>query len=237
MRRANLSPLSIGGMTPFSTIDFPDHLAAVLFCQGCPWRCRYCHNPHLLDHRVEPALSWAEVERFLHSRQNLLEAVVFSGGEPLFQPGLLTAVQRVRQLGFKVGLQTAGINSRHLAKLLPDLDWVGIDIKAPLEDYAQITGISSSGKHPFQSIRLLLEAGIDYEVRTTVHPHLLTESALLKLATALAEFGVQHYAVQMCRTIGCLDDSLPTRLPSRWIVDNTGFLQSLQTLIPDTIVR
>jgi anaerobic ribonucleoside-triphosphate reductase activating protein len=230
------STLSIGGFIPFSTLDFPGHLAAVIFCQGCPWRCGYCHNSHLSDFQVKPLLSWHKVESFLQRRQGLLDAVVFSGGEPTSQKGLLEAIQCVRNLGFKVALHTAGVNSNILAKLLPYLDWVGFDIKAPFARYAMITGVKDSGVHPKKSAKLILESGIAHEFRTTVHPKLLNEKVLLELATTLADLGVQRYVLQDCRTAHCLDTSLQTNLRNK-VLGNEKLIQSIRHLIPQMVVR
>src|SRR5574344_952683 len=93
------APLRVSGLTRMTSIDFPGQLAAVVFCQGCPWRCGYCHNPDLLDATAPAAMAWGEVLAVLHQRQGLLDAVVFSGGEPLLQPGLPAALQEVRALG------------------------------------------------------------------------------------------------------------------------------------------
>ena len=135
----------VGGLTPFTTIDFPGQLATVVYLQGCPWRCRYCHNGHLLDSGGAAETGWGEVMEFLRQRRGLLDAVVFSGGEPTAQSALPRAVQQVRDLGFRVGLHTSGSYPRRLARLLPALDWVGLDIKALPEDYAALTGVEDSG--------------------------------------------------------------------------------------------
>jgi pyruvate formate lyase activating enzyme len=237
-RFMSITQLAIGGLTPFTTLDFPDHLAAVVFCQGCPWRCGYCQNTHLLDFGVKPVLSWDEVEAFLQRRQGLLDAVVFSGGEPTLhlRKGLLEAVQCVRGMGFKIGLHTGGVNTKGLAKLLPYLDWVGFDIKAPFESYATITGVPNSGKPALESAKLLLQSGVAYEFRTTVHPHLLNESDLLELATLLAELGVQRYVLQDCRTRHCLDSSLQN-LSFNEVLSNDELVQAIRDLIPCTFLR
>ena len=85
-------PLRLGGLTPLTTIDFPGRLAAVLYCQGCPWRCTYCHNTELLDAATPPALPWPDALAFLHRRRGLLDGVVFSGGEPTLQAALADAL-------------------------------------------------------------------------------------------------------------------------------------------------
>ena len=93
-------PLRIGGLQAMTTLDYPDHLACVLFCQGCAWRCRYCHNPELIRCGGPTEWSWNKVLGFLRQRQGLLQAVVFSGGEATLQPALPSAMRRVRELGF-----------------------------------------------------------------------------------------------------------------------------------------
>lgn len=194
-----MTPLRVGGLTPLTATDYPGHLAAVVFCQGCSWRCAYCHNPHLIPATVAGQVDWEEVMQFLTRRVGLLDAVVFSGGEPTLQPGLVGAMHSVRNLGFKVGLHTAGIYSSRLARLLPLLDWVGLDIKAPFADYERITGVPGSGDSAEASMQALLESGVLYECRTTVDSALFDSNELIALAQSLAESGVRHYALQACR--------------------------------------
>src|SRR3954453_3039688 len=85
---AGAGRLRVGGLQRWTSIDFPGRLAAVVFCQGCPWRCSYCQNPELLDASAAPQFAWDEVLDFLRGRQGLLDGVVFSGGEPLLQAAL-----------------------------------------------------------------------------------------------------------------------------------------------------
>lgn len=152
-----MSGLRVGGLVPLTTIDYPGALAAVIFCQGCPWRCPYCHNPHLLPARGEHMIPWPEVRRFLERRRGLLDGVVFSGGEPTVQPTLASALDQVRGLGFRTGLHTAGPYPQRLAALLPRLDWVALDVKAPLARYDGLTGVPGSGRRLSRSLALVLE--------------------------------------------------------------------------------
>jgi len=200
--------LKVGGVTPFTATDFPGKLAATVFVQGCPWRCTYCHNPHLQPRLSASLLNWPATLTFLQSRVGLIDAVVFSGGEATIDTALRTAMAQVRQLGFSVGLHTAGIYPRRLADVLPLLDWVGFDVKAPFDRYEEITRIADSGRHVRDCIALLLASGLPYECRTTIHPALLSEPDLLSLATTLAELGVRHYALQAFRAQGCAERSL-----------------------------
>jgi pyruvate formate lyase activating enzyme len=192
--------LRVGGLTPMTTIDYPGELSAVIFCQGCPWRCRYCHNGHLLPATRGGLMAWGQVVGFLERRRGLLDAVVFSGGEPTLQSALPAAVTQVRSLGFKVGLHTAGPYPDRLRALLPHLDWVGLDIKALPHDYPDITGVPGSGDKAWESLRLLRNAGIALEVRTTLMPDWERDGRVQALVRRLRAVGIEDWVPQRCRT-------------------------------------
>ncbi|WP_027859216.1 anaerobic ribonucleoside-triphosphate reductase activating protein [Marinobacterium jannaschii] len=199
----------ISGITPLTTIDFPDHLACVVYTQGCPLRCGYCQNPHLIPFESgDGAISWGQVLDFLQQRRGLLEAVVFSGGEPTLQPGLRAAMLTAIELGYKVGLHSAGVSARHLAELLGLLDWVGLDVKAPDHLYPQVTGRTHQPGQNRRCLELLLESSTAFECRTTVDWRLLQPDDLLQLAQQLQQQGVQHYALQINHGGHCLDPRL-----------------------------
>lgn len=182
-------PCRIGGWVPFSTVDYPGHLAAVIFFAGCPWRCPYCHNPHLRSFSTSPgAPSVPEVMDLLNSRRHLLEGVVFSGGEPLAQEGLGEFAHTVKKMGFSVGLHTAGIYPVRLEKILPLVDWVGLDMKAPPDErYDRITGQKNSATAFERSIETLVRSGVAFEIRTTWDPGCLTSRDIRDLQAWLAE--------------------------------------------------
>ncbi len=200
--------LKVGGITPFTATDYPDKLAAVVYVQGCPWRCGYCHNPHLQLRTIDSPLHWSSVLALLKRRVGLIDAVVFSGGESTIDPALHDAISDVRALGFNIGLHTAGTYPKRLAEILPLVDWVGLDIKAPFEHYERITAVSDSGRYARESAEVILKSDVQYEFRTTIHPTLLNESALFNLAKTLSGMGVQNYALQIFRAQGCRDDLL-----------------------------
>ena len=197
-----MDALRVGGITALTSIDFPGRLAAVIFCQGCPWRCGYCHNPHLLEAAASAGMSWTSVTDFLERRRGLLDGVVFSGGEPTLQAALVEAMQQVRDLGFEVALHTAGMYPRRLATLLPLVDWVGFDVKAPWSLYDAVTGTPGSGRRARSSLDHLLASGVPFECRTTWHAGLFSEADLLSLGTMLADLGVCQWMVQDCRLSG-----------------------------------
>lgn len=202
------APLRVGGLLPMTTLDYPDHLACVLFCQGCAWRCRYCHNPELIRAKVPTLITWDEVLRFLRKRRGLLDAVVFSGGEATLQKALPGAMRKVRELGFKVGLHSAGIKPASFKRVLPLCDWVGFDVKALEEEAELITGVTGSGQANWNSLEALLESGVDYECRTTVHWQLFDCQRLQRLAERMAALGVQRFVVQLARPQQMLDPEL-----------------------------
>jgi len=158
--------LRVGGLTRLSASDYPGKLAAVVFCQGCAWSCGYCHNAHLRPARGKEELPWARVLAFLERRRGLLDAVVFSGGEPTLQPSLRQAMEEVKRMGYLIGLHTAGIVPRRLAQVLPLVDWVGMDVKAPFEEHERVTGKRGSALHARASRALILASGIACEFHT-----------------------------------------------------------------------
>ena len=152
--------LAIAGLVPLSTVDWPGKLAAAVFLQGCPLACPYCQNEAILDPKVPGAVPWSQVEALLARRAGLLDGVVLTGGEALRQAGVVDAARRVREMGFGVGLHTAGAYPRALAKILPHTDWVGIDVKAMPDDYAAATGFGAGAK-AWQSLDAVLEASAE----------------------------------------------------------------------------
>ncbi len=210
--------LKVGGIVGFSAQDYPGKFSLVVFVQGCPWRCGYCHNPHLQSRAPADSavLPWAAVLQKLQRRVGLLDAVVFSGGEPTMDPALAPAMRDVRALGFGVGLHTAGIYPRRLEQVLHLVDWVGLDIKAGPASYDGITGIADSARSAFASADLVLGSGVANEVRTTVHPSLHSEKEILDLAQALQAMGVRHYALQLFRATGCIDTALHAPAAARY---------------------
>lgn len=194
--------LRVAAITPFTTIDFPGRLSAVVFVQGCPWRCVYCHNDWMQSRASAPESSWDEVMKLLSRRKGLLDGVVFSGGEPTVDHALPEAMRTVKSMGFEVGLHTGGSYPDRLAECLPLIDWVGLDVKAVPTDpeaYDRVTGVPGSCAHFLESYRMIREAGVELECRTTAHPAWLPEDRLLALADWLKDEEVDTFALQIYR--------------------------------------
>lgn len=163
--------MRICGLQKLAMVDYPGKLAATVFTGGCNLRCPFCHNAPLVTQLEQtPELSEGEVLTFLSSRKKLLDGVVLSGGEPLLQSDAAQFLQKVRQLGFSVKLDTNGCYPRVLAHILEQglVDYVAMDLKNSREKYAQTVGVPGFDPAPIEeSIRLLRESGVEYEFRTT----------------------------------------------------------------------
>ncbi|MFG2622807.1 anaerobic ribonucleoside-triphosphate reductase activating protein [Streptomyces sp. NPDC048507] len=195
--------IRIGGWSRLSTCDWPGRLVTTVFCQGCPWRCGYCHNPGLLDPRAAAPVPWAEVAAHLARRRGLLDGIVFSGGEPLLQARLADAARSARDLGHEVGLHTGGAHPRRFAELLSAglLDWVGFDVKAHPDGYDRITGVRNSAGPAGRSLRLLRDSGVPCRLRTTVDPSLMNGDDLAALTDWLDDEGLHDHTWQQARAV------------------------------------
>jgi pyruvate formate lyase activating enzyme len=192
----------IAGLAKLSTCDWPGRLVATVFLQGCPWRCGYCQNPGLTDPRVPGSMGWDEVREFLGRRRGLLDGIVLSGGEPTRQEGLGAALRDARGLGFATGLHTAGAYPARRGRVLPLLDWVGLDLKAPLARYAAVTGAASAGAKAYESLALVVASGVDHEVRLTVDPTALTAADVWDVVARARAAGAARIVLQEARAEG-----------------------------------
>jgi pyruvate formate lyase activating enzyme len=191
--------IRIGGLTRLSSCDWPGELVATVFCQGCSWRCPYCHNADLRA-ATAGTIAWTDVLAFLKARIGLLDGVVFSGGEPLLQSALGDAIAEARVLGFKIGLHTGGAVPSRFAELLSACDWIGFDVKAPFAGYPAITGSPSSGSDAHQALQCLIARGTPHEIRTTVHPRLIPGEMLIRMGQDLAALGILQWVLQPFRS-------------------------------------
>ena len=186
----------IGGFQKSTLIDYPGKIAAIVFTQGCNFRCGYCHNPELLDLKSDSKLSVQYILDFLKTRKGKLDGVVITGGEPTMQAGLYEFIKSVKSLGFLVKLDTNGSNPETIKKLVSDslIDYIAMDIKAPLEKYKSIVGVGIDTDKIKQSIEIIMNSGIEYEFRTTVVKSLLSFDDILKMGEMIK--GADKYYVQ-----------------------------------------
>jgi len=181
--------MRIGGYQACSLCDFPGRVAAVVFLQGCNFRCPYCHNPRLLPAIVaaDRLIPSSDILEKLHQRRGVLDGVVLCGGEPTLQSGLPDFVAAIDRMGYAVKLDTNGSRSAMLGRLLASglLNYVAMDIKAPWEKYEAVSGTKVSIEELQASIRLLRESGIPHEYRTTFARSLLTQQDIEEIRAML----------------------------------------------------
>lgn len=196
----------VSGFEPFTTIDYPEKISSVVFLQGCNLDCEYCSNPETKkiknpsDFGENQENNWEYILDGLSQRKDFIEAVVFSGGEALVQADELSvAIDNVKAINpnFKIGLHTNGVLPNGLEKVIGKIDWIGFDIKAPKSKYCLL---SANGVNHFSNIEksldLIIKNGVDFEVRTTCYPKILTKDDVIEIADFCQAKGVKTFALQ-----------------------------------------
>lgn len=180
--------MRIGGFQKFSLIDYPKKVAAVIFTQGCDFRCPFCHNPDLvLPERFSPLINEEEVLKFLLKRQDQLTGVVVTGGEPTIQSDLAEFLKKIKSLGYCLKLDTNGNNPKVLEGLFRQklVDYIAMDVKTSFDRYEQATGVSVRIENIKRSIDLIIGSGVEYHFRTTLVHKFISENELQKISEAL----------------------------------------------------
>lgn len=170
----------IYNLTPFTLLDYPHKSACILWFAGCNMRCLYCYNPEIV--RGKGTLSFEKILSFLHSRKNLLDAVVFSGGECVLHKNILPLIAEVKKMGFLVKIDTNGSSPDTMQKLLDQnqIDYIALDYKSPKSKFQSIT--QSDLYDSFEkTLDLILKTKVPFEVRTTYHSDLLSEEDLREM--------------------------------------------------------
>lgn len=201
--------IRIGGLQKLSLIDYPGKLSAVIFTQGCPFRCLYCHNPSLvIPEKFTAPIGEEELFGFLKSRRGKLEGVVISGGEPALQQGLCEFLSRIKELGFAIKLDTSGILPDVISDLLAKklLDYIAMDIKAPFSRYEKVTAQGADIGAIRKSIEILKSAAPDYEFRSTLVPSLHSLEDVEEMAKMIE--GAKRYVLQNFQPKVTLDPAL-----------------------------
>ena len=158
------------GIDKFSLLDYDENVSVVLFAPTCNFRCPFCHNGQsVLDNNL--AIPFDEILDFLKTRTGLIDAVVVSGGEPTLMNDLVSKIEKIKELGFKIKLDTNGTNPDVLRELLRKnlLNYIAMDIKNSEDKYAETVGVTNPLLSKIkESISIIMNSGIDYEFRTTL---------------------------------------------------------------------
>jgi pyruvate formate lyase activating enzyme len=202
--------MRIGGYQKMTLIDFPGKIAATVFTVGCSFRCPFCHNPELVLGSGMGTQGNQEEEffAFLQKRKGKIEGVCITGGEPTIQKDIVKFIQKVKELGFAVKLDTNGTRPDVLKKLLDLrlLDFVAMDIKNQLKNYDKTTGVKGDKKRIKLSVDLIMNSRVPYEFRTTVVPGIHEEKDFLEIAKWIK--GANAYYLQEYREKIILDPKL-----------------------------
>jgi len=217
--------IKVAGFQKNSFIDYPGKIASVVFLGGCNFACHYCHNSDILSSEANK-IDFTKVLEELKEQIGFIDGVVITGGEPTLHPHLKKIIREIKNLGFLVKLDTNGTNSEILRELVGEnlVDYIAMDIKAPLERYPQITGLPSkiegwrAGRDGVSdqlqnSIDFLKQNTVDYMFRTTLSP-LLTEDDIKKIGKLIDgakcfqlqqfvpnEFSNSHHTVHLPHTL------------------------------------
>jgi len=236
--------MDIYGLEKTSLLDFPGKVACTVFVPGCDFRCPYCYNSDLvLNSSRLPRITEKELFSFLEKRRDILDGVVICGGEPTLQKDLGIFLERVKGMGFLTKLDTNGSHPDVLASLLEAtlLDFVSLDVKAPLDGrYCKVVKVGSSEKAVRRSIKVLVQSGIDFELRTTVVPTLHAKKDLMDLAIQISAIIPQPSSLRWClqqfRPESCLDSSFEEITPySRTELE--GILKAVKNYMPGAELR
>lgn len=163
--------MKIVGIQKLTLLDYPGRVACTVFLDGCNFRCPFCHNAELLGPDTEPIMTVDGLLAFLKKRQGILEGVCITGGEPTIHPELPALLRAIRELGYPIKLDTNGYRPQILREILRErlVDYVAMDLKNGPSGYGEAVGVSEPGLNRIEeSIRLLRDSGVDFELRTTV---------------------------------------------------------------------
>ena len=207
--------MQIAGLQKTSLLDYPDKISAIVFTQGCNFRCGYCHNPELIILKNEPSYTIDGFFKFLKIRKGKLDGVVITGGEPCLQKGLIDFIIEIKQMGFLVKLDTNGSVPNVLEKALPLVDYIAMDIKAPLQKYSNIVQVNTNTDKIKESISMIINSGIDYEFRTTVVKSQLSFDDFEEIGKLLK--GVKKYYLQKF---------IPSKILDKKLIDETTYSPS-----------
>lgn len=208
--------MNVKGIYRTSLIDYPGAISAVVFTGGCNLRCKFCHNPDLaLDSAELESIPEADILSFLSTRKRLIDGVVISGGEPTLRSNLSGFCDSLKSLGFKVKLDTNGSAPAVVADLIgkKTVDYVALDMKTSPSKYPEVTASSISFDSVQATLDALRDSGIEYELRTTCVPDLVTMDDFVSIGSRIGR--VKNYYLQQFRAENTLDGSLSGVIPYR----------------------
>lgn len=186
-------------LTPFTTLDFKDHLACIIWLSGCNLKCKYCYNLDIVNKSKNlNYLSLLDIKKFLISHRFKLDAVVLSGGECTNHKLFLDLVFLIKELGYKIKVDTNGTRSDVLSKVIEKIDFISLDFKAPKKKLKNLVGLDYYDEL-INLIKLLLDKNINFEIRTTFDNRYLNSLDIIEIYKNLKKIGYKSdYFIQTC---------------------------------------
>ena len=227
--------MKFGGLQKLTLLDYPEHVACTVFTHGCNFRCPFCHNNSLVTGKFnDTGLSEDEILQFLNKRKGMLEGVCITGGEPLLQAGIVEFIKKVKQLGYKVKLDTNGAFPEKLKELVGAhlVDYVAMDVKNSQEEYDKTAGCAVNLDEICQSVEFLKSGIVDYEFRTTVTGTFHTEKSIEMTAKWLS--GAKRWYLQQFVASSDLIDSTVTGCDEQTL---KKYQDIAQRYVPNTQLR
>ena len=226
--------MQIEGLQKLTLLDFPSRVACTVFFGGCNFRCPFCHNGTLVKTGKGEGIELDTFFSFLKKRQGILDGVAVSGGEPLLQKDIADFLYRIKEMGFAVKLDTNGSFPKKLRSLVEGalVDYVAMDIKAPLARYSELAGVEIDQSAIAESAAFLLSGKVDYEFRTTLVKPYHTLSDMEDIGKWIK--GAKRYFLQ-----GFVDsgDLIGQGMEAFSKEETDAFLEAARTYIPSAALR
>jgi len=196
----------IAGLEKLSLVDFPGTVCSIVFTQGCNFRCGYCQNPGLVSCLGNTGPAEEEVLLFLDHRRNMIDGLVITGGEPTIHPDLPEFIDKIREKGLKIKLDTNGAEPDMVEALFMrrKLDYIALDIKTSFDKYHLVTDKKDSRESVLKTIRTVMLSDVPYEFRMTCVPGIVNEEDLENIGEIIK--GAKKVCLQQFRPDITLDD-------------------------------
>lgn len=229
--------MKIAGLQKVSMVDYPGHICATVFTQGCNFRCGFCHNSALMTIDTNFGFSQEEFFEYISSRKSLIEGVCITGGEPTLWEDLPDFAREIKKTGLKLKLDTNGSNPQMVQDLLQEdlLDYIAMDVKTSLVKYHLFKAPENTEEVLAQSIQKIISSKIPYEFRTTCVPGVVAEEDMYSIAKAIK--GAEKYCLQQFRPHENMLDEKFSRIKPYNKNELNNFKFILEDFVKNVIIR